>query len=121
MQTKVLAFLGLIFSAAPGIAATPSIPKNFQARWSSALKWCNVDDDGSLTIYANRIAFFDSHAKVLNVRVLSPLEVELDLKISGEGETWRATQRFTLSSDQKALIGPTDKNFVNGITRFRCP
>ncbi len=121
MHTKMLVRIGLLLAAAPCAAQTPSIPTQFQGKWGSSLDSCKIDDVGGLTISPNLLRFWESRGKVLAVRVLSPLVVEIDLDFTGEGGAWKNTLRFALSPDHKTLTDPTDNDPVHKVTRVRCP
>jgi hypothetical protein len=120
MHIKLLVVMGLVFAPLAWAAQNPSIPKQFQGKWAGSLDKCKIPHEGALTIGGDRIDFYESRGRVLAVRSISTLEVEIDLELRGEGQIWRATQRFALSEDRRTLTDPTNTDPVHKFLRVRC-
>jgi hypothetical protein len=117
---RTLVVIGILASPAPGIAQHLGVPVQFQGRWASSLERCQIPHEGSLTISEDRIDFYESRGRVLFVRVISPLEVELEIESTGEGQTWRHVRRFLLSDDKRSLTDLTYQDAVHRFSRVRC-
>ena len=98
------------------IAQNARVPIDFRGRWASSEAQCGVPHEGSLTISEDRIDFYESRGKVLSVNEASPLQVEVEIESTGEGQTWRHLRRFVLSQDKRTLTDTTNSAF----SRVRC-
>jgi hypothetical protein len=90
----------------------------FRGRWASSENRCGVAHEGSLSIYEDRIDFYESRGKVLSVTVVSPMEVELQIESTGEGQTWQQVRRFVLSEGGRTLTDITNARYP--FSRVRC-
>jgi len=105
-------------ATASGRVAT--VPEQFIGRWSGSPDSCESDaDDLTLRITAHHIYFWESDGPVRAVEVRGD-EIALIAELSGEGETWLSTAKFTLSSGDGTL---TDEMSVPGraVVRYKCP
>jgi hypothetical protein len=101
-----------------GAAQEPTVPDDFRGAWASSRTRCGTVHEGSLSITARRVDFYESRGSVLAVRLISPLEVELDLELTGEGESRRSVRRFVLSKDKSTLTDITNSRYP--FSRVRC-
>lgn len=98
----------------PGIPASTTLPVEFHGTWAATAEACSGDVT-HLVVEASRIEFYESVGEVLAVRQGSEDGIEVDLRLSGEGDTWEETYGFRLSDDGQAL---TDTG--SGLVRVRC-
>jgi hypothetical protein len=100
------------------IGQNAQVPINFRGSWASSEAHCGVSHEGSLTIYEARIDFYESRGKVLSVIEASPVEMEVEIESTGEGQTWRHVRRFLLSQDKRTLTDMTNR--ASPFSRVRC-
>lgn len=116
--TQLLIIVSLFAGSAIAGETHQSIPTRFQGLWMGNLKQCGSLNDTKLEITAKELHFYESHGSVRSIRTEGKSELSLVADFSGEGEKWRQSLRFRLSSDQKRLTDITDNPpFV----RYRCP
>jgi hypothetical protein len=118
MRHQVIVGILIAGTTLVAIAQDSKVPVEFQGRWAGSQAQCGVAHEASLTIHENRIDFYESRGKVLSAVVTRPLEVELEIEATGEGQTWRAVRRFTLSDDKRTLTDVT--NSRHQFSRVRC-
>jgi hypothetical protein len=113
-------FGGLVVAGAVVVASAQAamVPADFQGRWAGSRAQCGVHHEASLTVHEERVDFYESRGSVLSVTVARPLEIELELELTGEGQTWRAVTRFVLSKDKRTLTDVT--NSRSPFARVRC-
>lgn len=75
-------------------AQAAQIPASFQGTWDYEGGTCAPESDLRLNIEASAITFYESYGELVSVESIDPFAVSLDLKMSGEGESW--TQRLDL-------------------------
>jgi hypothetical protein len=114
-QTAVGIFIA---GAAVAFAQDAKVPIEFQGRWQPVRRNCDVAHEASLTVYENRIEFYESRRKVLSVGTTRLLEVDLELEATAEGQTSREVRRFVLSNDQRTLTDVTNSRYK--LSRVRC-
>lgn len=95
-----------------------TIPDGFRGTWAGSHDKCGVPSEGRLTVYADRIGFYESRGRVLAVKVISEREVEVSLELSGEGQVWRRTVRYRLSEDGRSMTDVTEPKYQT--VRVRC-
>lgn len=98
----------------------PSVPEAFLGHWAGSSSSCNSDtDDLRLHISSAHISYWESEGPILAV-VVRGREVALIAELSGEGHTWLATAKFTISAHGE-LLG--DRYSVPGktVVRYKCP
>lgn len=100
------------------VAQDAVVPTEFRGRWAGSENQCGVPHEGSLSIYEDRINFYASRGRVLSVAVISPLEVELQIESTGEGQTWQHARRFVLFEDGRTLTDITNTRYP--VSRVRC-
>ena len=112
--------MGIALAAATlsAFAQDAVVPTEFRGRWAGSESQCGVAHEGSLSIYEDRIDFYESRGKVLAVTVVSPMEVELQIESTGEGQTWRNVRRFVLAEDGRTLTDITNARYP--VARVRC-
>lgn len=120
MRITSLVAIGFVAATSSCAAQSASIPLQFQGRWGSSLDRCNIPHEGALRIHRDRIDFYESRGKVLAVRSIGSLEIEIDLELSDADQTWRRTQRVALSRDQRTLTDTTNADPVHKFVRVRC-
>jgi hypothetical protein len=105
--------------AAPVIAqGQATVPDQFRGRWAGSQAKCGVPSEASLAIYGDRIDFYESHGRVLAVKVINKREIEVELESSGEGQVRRSRLRFGLSEDGRSLTDLTRRDYPS--VRVRC-
>lgn len=94
-----------------------AIPAQFRGHWAGSPAQCGSVHEARLTIHGDRVDFYESRGRILSVKPIGALEVELEMESTGEGETWRQVRRFVLSEDKRTL---TDVTYESHMTRVRC-
>jgi hypothetical protein len=97
-----------------------TVPKQFRGTWAGSRSQCGTTSDSSLAIYADRVVFYASRGPVVAVKVASDLEIEVELLLSGEGETWVDKSRFTLSNNGRTLTITRTEPSRSSYARVRC-
>lgn len=92
-----------LLSPLMALTQVSQVPGQFQGMWAADPKSCPEPEDDRLRISAEKVDFYESTGKVVAVRVLDKLRVEIDLDMSGEGDHWRETLKLTLSEDRRTL------------------
>ena len=116
----VIAIACLSFFTVVVIAQDEPVPKQFRGNWAGSLAQCGTTSESSLTVYANRVRFYESRGPVHRVRGISDMEIEVELELSGEGEVWRSTLRFRLSDNERTLTILTTQPPHSEYARVRC-
>ncbi|NZA27781.1 hypothetical protein H0E84_15490 [Luteimonas sp. SJ-92] len=96
-----------------------TVPDRFVGHWAGSPGSCDAHiDDLILRIAPNHISYWESEGPIEAVVVRGD-EIALISELSGEGETWLATAKFTLSADGRRLI---DRTSAPGreLVRHRC-
>lgn len=118
---SVLATASLALSlAAMTSTESQSVPDPFVGSWAGSAASCGSDaDDLALRIDKKRIVYWASQGPIIAVVSRGTDEVALIADLTGEGQTWLATAKLTLSADGSRLI---DSTTVPGteVVRFRC-
>lgn len=119
---RSLAIIPLLLASAHAASADliSAVPDRFVGEWNASLSDCGTDrNDSRLVIGKDHITFWESDGPVKAVVSEGRREIALILHLSGEGETWIATEHFKLSQDGKEL---TSVNIPGaGFVRRRCP
>jgi hypothetical protein len=100
---KPFFFAVALLSPLIALAQGSRVPRQFQGVWAADLKSCPNPEDDLLRISADKIDFYERTGKVVTVRVRDKWTVELDLDMTGEGDSWRETLKLTLSEDRRTL------------------
>lgn len=105
---------------APAPVDTPpgatTIPDRFRGTWAADAAACNAPGHEShLRVSADGVAFHESRGTLRSAREDGDTLVAV-LMLTGEGNSWESTRRFTLSSDGTRL-----HDADSGMTRVRCP
>jgi len=120
MRSLATASLILIWSHASAADLASAIPDRFVGEWNASLADCGTDkNDSLLRIGKNHITYWESGGPVKAVVSEGRDEVALILHLSGEGQTWVATEHFKLSQDGETLTSV--KLPGDGFVRRRCP
>ncbi|GEM_PF-1882598 len=94
------------------------IPTSFHGEWNRQFEDCGSGrNDTRLRIGADRVQFYESTAYVQSVERITPQEIRVDLRFSGEGDFWDRTYRYRLSNNRQALIDLTGERELR---RYRC-
>lgn len=102
----------------PSAAAEITMPDAFRGEWASSAAECGSAAEGRLRIGRDAITFYESEGAVTRVVMQDPREASVELRLSGEGETWTDARRFRLSEDGRTL---TDLSGPTPFPRIRCP
>lgn len=99
---------------ARSLSAMPEIPQAFHGEWNRVVADCGTGrNDSQLWIGERQLRFHESSGAVQSVRERGRT-ITVRARYTGEGETWEAERRFTLSADGGTLS-------VEGMERTRCP
>ena len=91
----------------PNAARDRAFPREMQGYWGRAPDDCelaNTAATGRIDIEADTIRFHESRARVSAVAARSTYAVTMDLRFSGEGQTWQRRNAFRLENGGIALI-----------------
>ena len=100
--------------------AEPMVPDRFIGTWAGSNSSCGSDsDDLRLHIGSRRIVYWESEGPILAV-VVRGREIALIAELSGEGHTWLATAKFTISAHGGMLVDRTSGPGKQ-VVRYRCP
>lgn len=97
-----------------------TMPAEFQGEWNGNLEHCRTGlNDSRLRIAATALEFYESGGPVKAVVRRGSFEIIVVAELSGEGQSWLASNHFILSSDSSYIIsrgaGGSD------LIRYRCP
>lgn len=98
--------------------AAATIPARFHGEWNSDLSACGKPSLTRLIVSGDKLAFYESSGAVREVDRESERVVSVAATYQGEGETWQATRRLSLSPDGDSL---TVSGSGATLTRQRCP
>lgn len=115
----MLMLLALV-TVASAMERVAEIPTQFRGRWASSTRHCTQGGESVLVIERGRVHFYESNGKILAIRQPTPLRIELDLELTGEGSMWRDTITFELSQDLRTLTDPTRQDPDHRFPRMRC-
>jgi hypothetical protein len=93
------------------------LPDRFLGKWDGK-GGCTGISDMAMTITQETVDFYESTAQIKGVTVNGPNDVTIQGDFAGEGQTWSAPMRLTLSDDGNTLTMRQDKLST---TRVRCP
>jgi hypothetical protein len=101
-------------------AALAQIPREYLGRWAEAVRSCaSQGDDGPITIRPNEIVFYESQCPVRSARRDGNATLVV-LSCSGEGHTWRQTERLSLGADGRLTTRSTRSDGTNTFHWVRC-
>jgi hypothetical protein len=121
MKTAIAIAAFLLPLPALAVVGGATVPDQFVGYWAGSPDSCGSDaDDLTLRITPRHVAYWESRGPIKAAVVRGDHEIALISELSGEGETWLSTAKFTLSKDGQKLI---DDTTVPGqeITRYKCP
>jgi len=101
------------------ITRAGAIPPGFTGRWTGLDVRC--DDRGSdlrLAITPGKLRFYESVGTVTSVKSTGDRGIVVAAAYQGEGQSWKRSQKLTLSADGTLLTILADGT---AITRKRCP
>ena len=84
-----------------------ALPKEFQGYWGITPDDCelaNTAATGRINIDADRIRFWESRARVVDVVDRSTYAVTVDLRFTGEGQTWQKRSEWKLEGGSTAMV-----------------
>jgi hypothetical protein len=120
MNYKYLIGFFLASSIASAAEQVPTIPAQFVGEWNAKLADCGSSkNDSDLRITPQSITYYESTGPVKAVVSNGKDEVATIVQLSGEGETWLATDDFKLSADGTKLESGAQAG--DSLTRYRCP
>lgn len=96
-----------------------AIPAGFTGRWTGIDVRC--DDRGSdmrLAITPGKLRFYESVGTITSVKSTGDRGIVVAAAYQGEGQSWKRSQKLTLSADGTLLTILADGT---AITRKRCP
>ena len=119
---------GVPVTAVPrNTARDRALPKEFQGYWGVTPNDCelaNTNATGRINVDADRIRFFESRARVVDVVSRSTYAVTVDLRFEGEGQTWQRRTILSLENGGTALVRtetPVGSGAAPATTRYqRC-
>ena len=116
----LFALLILLFTNTATCAVRQNtVPIRFVGEWNTNLQECGTDlNDSRLRISSNKIRFHESGGPIRAIVTQGDFELVLITELSGEGETWLASNHFRLSADHTYL---TDVSNGSTMVRYRCP
>ena len=98
----------------------PAVPSQFIGEWNARLGDCGSgENDSALRIGKNRIEYYESDGPIKAIVSHGRYEIALVLELSGEGQTWIATEHFKLSAGGDRLTSVNQPGV--GFVRYRCP
>ena len=116
----VLAALFLLPATAAAADLVPAVPRQFVGEWNARLIDCGTgDNDSTLRIRTNQIAYYESDGPIVATVSHGRYEIAMILELSGEGQTWIATEHFKLSPSGDTLTSVNQPG--DGFVRYRCP
>lgn len=121
MMKRIIVATALLLPL-PGVAGNTgtNVPKQFVGLWAGSPASCGSgDDDLILRIGIRDIAYWESEGPIKAVVTRGTNEIALIVELSGEGETWLATARFSLSEDGRQLVDDTTMP-GRRLVRYRC-
>ncbi|WP_052215496.1 hypothetical protein [Sphingomonas sp. ERG5] len=99
---------GLPKSDAPNpVRAARTLPPAFLGRWGITPADCDfsrTDTKGLVTVFADKLSFYDSTAKIDALTHRSQYKVTADLIFTGEGRTWTKRAALELVTAGTALL-----------------
>ncbi|WP_448503002.1 hypothetical protein [Sphingomonas sp.] len=95
-----------------------TMPLAMHGVWAGEGTRCARSSDLRLEIARDRLTFYESVAKPVAITRGAGQSIEAELELSGEGETWRERQTFTLSEGGRRLV----RSMADGrsVTYARC-
>ncbi|NLR74015.1 hypothetical protein [Leeia aquatica] len=80
-----------------------SLPKAFQGKWAPTAAGCKVPMQ-VIALQGSSLQGGDGGGEVMSLTVISPRQVQVQMKMSGGGSEWEEKQSFFLSHDGKSLL-----------------
>ena len=116
----VLAALLLLPASVAAADLVPVVPSQFVGEWNVRLTDCGTgDNDSALRIRKSQIEYYESDGPIKAIVSHGRYEIALILELSGEGQTWIATEHFKLSPGGDKLTSVNQPG--DGFVRYRCP
>jgi hypothetical protein len=81
-----------------------AMPVAMHGVWAGEGTRCARSSDLRLEIAGDRLTFYESVAKPVAITRGEGSSIDVQLELSGEGDTWRERQTFTLSGDGQRLV-----------------
>lgn len=117
---SVVIFLALLPATVAAADVVPSVPSQFIGEWNARIADCGTgDNDSALRIRKSQIEYHESDGPIKAVVSHGRYEIALILELSGEGQTWIATEHFKLSPGEDTLTSINQPG--DGFVRYRCP
>lgn len=81
-----------------------AMPVAMRGVWAGEGTRCARSSELRLEIVGDRLTFYESVARPVAITRGAGESIETELELSGEGETWRERQTFTLSQGGRTLV-----------------
>lgn len=94
-----------------------AIPIEFQGNWAESAQACGKPHEAQLQIGQDRLRFSESEGVIVS-STQDGRNLDLQIQLEGDGQTWQAHYRFVLSDGGNTLTDVTDKG--PGLARVRC-
>jgi hypothetical protein len=99
--------------------APNAVPEAFRGEWNLNPEHCgSALNDSRLRIGADQIQYYESSGPIRAAVARGTRELAVIAEVSGEGETWLATDHFRLSADMNELS--SDNGAGAPVVRYRC-
>ncbi|WP_374335947.1 hypothetical protein [Leeia sp.] len=95
--------LSALLVVAHGAQAGVSLPKAFQGKWAPTAAGCKVPMQ-VIALQGSSLQGGDGGGEVMSLTIISPRQVQVQMKMSGGGSEWEEKQSFFLSHDGKSLL-----------------
>ena len=92
---------------AEAMAAAKQLPPAFLGRWGITPADCDFsrsDTKGLLTVFADRLSFHESTARIDSLERRSPYRIVAALTLTGDGRTWQRRDTLDLASAGTILV-----------------
>jgi hypothetical protein len=97
------------------------MPAGFQGEWNEKREHCGTGlNDSRLRITGTTIRYYESGGPVKAVVRRGSFEIVFVAELSGEGQSWLASEHFILSSDGGYITRPSEGG-GSDLVRYRCP
>lgn len=117
MQTPTPTPTPSITPADPGTIA--AVPTAWRGVWAGEGGGCAPGAEQRLQVAPDRLIFFEAEAVATRIERLSEREVALDLRFSGEGQSWDKRNVLTLGEDAGTLV--RSEGGAPAVRYRRCP
>ncbi|WP_152560438.1 hypothetical protein [Arenimonas donghaensis] len=97
-----------------------AVPERFRGHWAGHAGACGSGtDDLAMHLGADRISLWESEGEIRALASPGANQINIVAELTGEGESWMATFRFSLSEDGSTLI-TEGLDADQRVARYRC-